>query len=96
MKDMRKGICELCSHNEVVMSWPLDFTYGASVPLAASHEPNHFVGPRGNKPLGVLCLCTCRKCGFSQWFVEHPEELKIGESYRTSLIVGSESGGPYR
>lgn len=96
MRDMREGVCAICRHNEVVICWPLEFNELMANPLAASHEVSKWTGTDSRKPLGALYIACCRKCGFAEWFVSKPEELKIGEEYRTQLVTGPKDEGPYR
>lgn len=93
MEDIRKGVCPLCRHNKIIQSHPADAVMGSSFPLALVKEKfwSMSTGPRG-----VLYVCTCQRCGFSQWFAVEPEKVPIAEGAGTSLIVGPESEGPYR
>ncbi len=97
MEDIRKGVCPLCWHNQVIQGWPLDFASGMQNPLALAHVQSFVTGPRQDKPLGPLLTYTCRRCGYTQWFVKDPETVPIDEKAHTRLIEGRpEPGGPYR
>lgn len=97
MKDMRQGVCPLCSHNEIIQAAPVEWIYGigANV-LAAAHETNRWVGLDPTKPLGIMNIWICRRCGFVQWFAFEPEKIPIDQEHSTRLIKGSEPEGPYR
>jgi hypothetical protein len=44
---------------------------------------------------GTLLLYICRSCGFSQCFATAPDQIPIGEEFRTRL-VSRPTEGPYR
>jgi hypothetical protein len=81
MDDIRKGVCPLCRHNEVIES---AIGQLGSEPLSVS---GHY---------GPLMLFTCRRCGFAQMFAKDPEKVPIEEYRQTRLIAGPAPEGPYR
>ena len=88
MRDMRQGICSLCGHNEIVLAWPRDFgANGGSISMAVTHQ---FAGILDKKDFasGVLHVCCCRKCGYTQWFAHEPQGMEIGAEFGTQLITG--------
>lgn len=87
MDDIRKGICPLCSHDQIIEAWPEDHTDmggrgGMNLSVA---ERTTWTGP---KLFGTLCAYVCRQCGFTQWFTLHPSQIPIGAECRTTLIQG--------
>ena len=46
--------------------------------------------------MGKLSAFVCRKCGKTEWFVAHPDSIKIDDAYGTRLIQGAPTPGPYR
>lgn len=94
MRDIREGVCPLCSHNEILQAAAADFVeYNVKLPMSMTTEQRD-----GNRvPVGILNIWMCRKCGFSQWFAFDPDKVPIGTEYSTRLVKGSEpEGGPYR
>jgi hypothetical protein len=45
---------------------------------------------------GMLEAYTCRRCGFTEWYAQEPEDIPIGPAYGTELIDLDDEGGPYR
>jgi hypothetical protein len=45
---------------------------------------------------GLLEAYTCRRCGFTEWYAQEPEDIPIGPAYGTELIDLDDDGGPYR
>jgi hypothetical protein len=103
MNDMRQGNCALCGHDEVIESTPKDFSGdddGKIRPLAVAHgmKKVFLVGFRedADRPMGILSTYTCRKCGFTQWFVARPAMIKI-DDVDTRIIKGTPPAEtPYR
>src|SRR5262245_1637062 len=100
MDDIRKGICPVCRHNEIVEAIPFEFDE-TTMPnqLALAHEPrqgwlakNHFWP---SNAYGLLKAYACRSCGFVQLFADRASEVPIGEKYRTRLLRGPDTS-PYR
>jgi hypothetical protein len=79
----RKGVCPLCRHNEVISS-------PSFAERAISHDA------QAARVYGMLTLFTCRRCGFSQWFANRPDEVPIDQKRGIELISGPEPEGPYR
>lgn len=88
---MRHGVCAVCSHNEVIQAAPVEFGQGTRV-LSVAHES----GWAGIKPLGVMNIFVCRRCGFVQWFAFEPDKIPIGDEFTTRMVRGSDPSGPYR
>ncbi|MCA9674287.1 MAG: hypothetical protein KC464_04520, partial [Myxococcales bacterium] len=44
---------------------------------------------------GLLEAYTCRRCGFTEWYAQEPEDIPIGPAYGTELI-DLDDDGPYR
>lgn len=93
MVDMRKGVCPLCGHNEIIRAAAdtLD-QFAIRRPLSVAYE----MGWTEARSVGRLSYCICRSCGFTQLFTLEPEKVPIGERYGTSLVKGGEQSGPYR
>ena len=96
MVDIRRGACPLCSHNRIIQAAPVDFSGALAVTPAVTHETSRWAGVRADRPIGLLNIFVCQRCGFTQWFAYTPEAIPIGDEYGTRLIVGPEPSGPYR
>jgi len=99
MEDIRQGVCPKCGHNEIIEGSPrYSIKTGGTAPLAVAFE--HDVGSssgEGLHTMGTLSVFVCRACGKAEWFVAHPELVKIGDEYRTRLIQGpAKPDAPYR
>ena len=100
MDDIRKGICPLCQHNEIVEAVPYEFDE-TTIPnqLALAHEPRTgWLNKNAFSPsdaYGMLRVYACRSCGFAQWFADDPKRVPIGEQYRTRILRGPDTT-PYR
>jgi hypothetical protein len=95
MEDIRKGVCPLCQHNEIVESVPkvvAGATNLRTYPLVAQADQGFW----NVSSHGALALYACRRCGYAQLFARAPGEIPIGEEYETRLVKGSETGSPYR
>lgn len=93
MLDMRKGVCAICSHTEIIDAPALDYLDEDNpTPVAVTHAPDtmSFLQPTGAlaKPYGVLRMLVCRSCGFVQWFASKPQRIPIDETHGTKLIAG--------
>lgn len=91
MEDIRKGVCPLCRHNEVLerRSTPEGFreTY-------AAQEPAYLPPAKTTVAYGAVHRYICLGCGFSQEFAQSPKLLPMTKDDR--VIKGSEPVGPYR
>ncbi len=97
MEDIRKGVCPLCRHNEILKTNPAGIIgSGVVVPLYAHHENRDSVWSPSGEPSGETHLFVCRSCGFAQSFVTNASEIPIGPDHHTELIRGPEPSGPYR
>ena len=87
MEDIRRGLCPLCGHHEIVQAWP---TYpgddGNDLPLAEAHSKRSWTG--GITMYGPMSTFTCLQCGFTQWFAAAPENIPIGGEFNTALLLG--------
>jgi hypothetical protein len=109
--DIRNGNCPLCNHHEVIEGQPAEqgsvevpsWSRRPSRPTSRSFA--HRLNPRRlfaremrppEEPLGRLQNYMCRSCGFTQWFVNAPGEVPVGEEFRTRLIRGTPRGDSYR
>jgi hypothetical protein len=95
MRDMRKGFCALCGHNEIIEASTADFVgdSGPTRPMSVTYE----IGWGGVKHMGLFETCVCRRCGFTQWFALEPAQIPIGPDHATRLVKGvEETDGPYR
>ncbi len=50
--------------------------------------------PDDHEPRGLFVAYACRGCGFTEWYVLHPERIPTGPSYGTHLFVIERT--PYR
>jgi hypothetical protein len=92
MLDMRKGVCAVCNHSEVIDAPAHDYLDDDNpIQLAVTHAPDSldFLQPRSpvERPYGVLRMCVCRSCGFVQWFASRPERIPVDEAHGTRLIT---------
>jgi hypothetical protein len=92
MLDMRKGVCALCGHGEIIDAPAREFTDddGEPVQLAVAHAPEKidFMGTKrsADRPFGRLRMLVCRSCGFVQWFASKPEKIPVNDTLGTKLI----------
>ncbi len=99
MRDMREGNCPICDHHEIVEGVPCEFSGDVNRELIAAftYDARWLMSGRNPKYAhGELKYYMCRQCGYLQWFVDQPQEVPIGDDYRTRLIEGVERKGPYR
>jgi hypothetical protein len=96
MEDIRKGVCPLCRHNEIVETAPHpDVTEsGGQRPLAVTYEQRSGIDD-WRRPIGRQMTYFCRRCGYTQWFVQSPETVPIREG-QSRVIKGPGADGPYR
>jgi len=92
MLDMRKGVCALCNHSEVIDAPALEYLdEDNATRLAVTHSPDpmDFLESRGQiaRPRGLLRMLVCRACGFVQWFASAPERIPIDEAHGTKLVT---------
>jgi hypothetical protein len=60
-----------------------------------SGEPTGTEGVDEHRPLGILEMYICTRCGFTEWYCRDPEAIPIGEEYGTEQLDAS-GQGPYR
>jgi hypothetical protein len=109
MDDIRKGICPLCGHNEVleapavtsnpaVLSGP-PVPVGV-VPIAPPGFLSSFKRALSDNPssgeAGRLMVYACRGCGYSQLFITDAGAITPSELEGRRLIKGPDPIGPYR
>jgi hypothetical protein len=96
MEDIRKGVCPLCKHNEIVRS--LLFAVGANdpAPVVVATEKTMNGDSVEIYPRGRLASYMCRRCGFTQLFSAVPDNVPVGLQFGTTLITGPSPEGPYR
>ena len=101
MEDMRKGVCSLCEHTEVIeaiamdlapveTAWPPGTGAFAAAVTHTFRDGNTFASH------GVIRRYVCRRCGFMQSFADSPADIPIDEAHRTRLIKSARASGPYR
>ncbi len=106
MEDIRKGVCPVCSHNEIVEAVPEpDRVDGFSArPLAITYAGRSWKLPsilrvfglgHWGTPVGQLMTYFCRRCGFTQWYANAPETVPL-DAPGMRLIKGAEVGSAYR
>jgi hypothetical protein len=96
MTDIREGRCPLCDHREIINAQPVEFCEAIPCPLAVTHLQSSEGGPSPLRPVGMFHVFVCRRCGYSQWFAERPEEIPIVDGLGTRLVAGPAAEGPYR
>ncbi|MDP6635297.1 MAG: hypothetical protein QGG42_10390 [Phycisphaerae bacterium] len=84
---MKSGKCPKCSHTKIITALPGEYTNNYECTMTVTSEPrwlfkNHRDPRHGH---GVLVLHVCQKCGFAEWWVKDPENIPIGEDYKTIL-----------
>jgi len=95
MEDIRKGVCPLCGHREILEAPGVRVEEGRTHPLALSYlvRNRDSTGPRTIE-FGSLKSYSCTGCGYTQWFVADPKR-PIGAP-GTRVLKGPEPAGPYR
>jgi len=93
MLDMRKGVCAVCSHTEIIDAPALDYLdedNPTPVAVTHAHDSMNFLQPAGAlaRPYGVLRMLVCRSCGFVQWFASKPHRIPLEDGHGTKLITG--------
>lgn len=90
MDDIRRGLCPLCRHNEIIESIAADFgEQNTEKAQAVTYDPRWLLPGRNPEyPHGQLKLYVCRRCGFVQWFADDPDSIPIDEEHKTRLIKG--------
>jgi hypothetical protein len=93
MKDMRNGLCPLCGHNEILEASAVEFGDGDTEKVSAvTYDPRWVLPSRNpNYPHGPLKLYVCRRCGYTQWFADCPENIPVGGQYGTRIIAGPDT-----
>ena len=90
--DMRKGVCALCEHDEVVKAELLEFgARGTSRPMGVAYGgKDGMLGfqPKLEEPHGALHAYTCRSCGYTQLFADDPKSIPIDDNSRTEIVRG--------
>ena len=95
MESMKSGKCIKCSHPEVIKSEATDYAhYDKEHSMAVTAETRWIMEGRNLKyPYGVLSMYTCRRCGYTEWYADNPEEIPIGKDYKTEIIRFEEAEG---
>lgn len=94
---MRKGRCPLCDHREIIEAVPAEFIGGYERRVAVTYDKRWLSSARNaSYPHGLLLMYVCRECGYTQWFAAQPDEIPIGEDYKTRVIKGPPVDAPYR
>ena len=98
MRDIRKGICPLCEHNEILESIPALFgDQHKEVAFAVTYDSRWVQNGRNpNHPHGKVRVYVCRQCGYLQWFADEPATIPVGDEHKTRIIAGPEKVAPYR
>ena len=68
-----------------------DRTDAGDVPLAVASK-----GFFTRKPVGPLRCWICAACGFTEWYVEGPQELTVDDETISAHEVDDAERGPYR
>ncbi len=92
MDDIRKGLCPLCRHNEILVeaTKPLGHRVTRSPQAGAP-----FLAPtQTSMPYGIVESYICLKCGLIQRFLKDPELMPRDDSMH--VLRGPEPQGPYR
>lgn len=91
MDDIRKGLCPVCGHNEVIEAIMRDLGDESAEYKAVTYEAVNFgelVPVYQRVAHGLLRLYVCRRCGYSQYYADSPETIPIGDEFLTRLIKG--------
>jgi len=98
MRDLRKGTCPLCEHNEVIESVAAEFSHSsAETPMSVTYDARWVVGGRNPRHgHGALRMYVCRSCGYVQWFADHPEKIPVSPEFGTRIIKGTKPEAPFR
>ncbi len=92
MRDMRKGVCALCEHTEIVVAAAKETAGPVFVPLAVASRQ----GWLGREPVGAFTTYTCRSCGYTQWFASKPSEIPIDEDKWGTVLHRAKPPAGYR
>ena len=97
MKDIRKGSCPLCDHDEILEARPVDVVGGhVKETRAAGTRGWVITGESSNDHYGPLSVYVCRSCGYAQWFAGEPQAIPASDYFQTRVIKGPGSDGPFR
>lgn len=98
MRDLRKGTCPLCEHNEILEVDVAEFGHNdLERRMCVTYDKRWVVSGRNPQHgHGPLRMYVCRSCGYIQWFAESPGEIPVGEETATRLIRGPGGAGPFR
>jgi hypothetical protein len=93
MDDIRKGVCPLCQHNEVIET-PVKLPGGGELWVIPFQPAIFSASP--SPPYGRAMLYICRRCGHFQAAIAKPDAIPIRAELGTRLIEGPKPQGPYR
>ena len=88
LEEMKNGICTKCGHTEVIRAKAADYAGDSQEKEMSVTADPRWVMPGRNPayPHGRLYLYTCRSCGYTEWYATKPEQIPIGEDYRTEIV----------
>lgn len=87
-----RHLCPKCGHNHILLiARVADGLYSAAKVM------NLAIVPFGDAVTthGPLSAATCRRCGFTELYVAHPETIPVDGTY-VREVVGPEPTAPYR
>lgn len=88
--------CARCGNRQIIRAQVRDVS-ALGLRSAALTSDVHAAGTVDmTRPRGLLEAYTCRRCGFTEWYAQQPEDIPIGPAYGTELIDLDDDGGPYR
>jgi hypothetical protein len=101
MRDMRKGICALCDHDEVFVALPQDkiaenaMRTLSVIDLEIPKKPVFGLKLAGEPvAAGKLAAYVCHACGFTQWFTM--DAHLIPKKHVQMISESQGRSGPYR
>jgi hypothetical protein len=107
MEDIRKGVCPVCDHREILEATPQvnlgDWSHSIApkrIHMNASMARKFLLGFKQafgiGKASGEWRAYACGSCGYAQIFVVDCANVEVSQRLRTRLIRGPESSSPYR
>jgi len=85
---MKSGKCPKCGKTKIIVALPGEYGNDSMEhPMTVTAEPRWVLwGRNPNHGHGILMQYVCRACGFTEWWVDDPEKIPIGEKYKTALL----------
>ncbi|MFT3697064.1 MAG: hypothetical protein QM831_28235 [Kofleriaceae bacterium] len=93
-------ICPKCKHNRILLVANIpdnDGEYGDKpLRVAFAFTGTGFFGGDKTTPVGHLRACVCRRCGYTELYVDEPDKIPIDGRYISELVGPEPEDSPYR